>query len=141
MHLKPYEAGELASQHARRVRNVLSLCSVIMVGAGLGWGVHFALTGHHELVLLDIAIVLIGLTIGFLARGGQNRAASAVLIAAMWFVLGLLSVFQDIPSAAAPRSVVNGKWRVCRGSRDQLVAVLRFGQQQLGHANRSGVAG
>ena len=105
MDLKPYEAGELASQHARRVRNVLTLCSVIMVGAGLGWGGHFALTGHHELVLLDIAIVLIGLTIGFLAKGGQNRAASAILIATMWFVLGLLSVFQDIPSAAAPRSV------------------------------------
>ena len=88
-----------------RVRRVLTLGSVIMVGAGLGWGVYFSTTGHNGLVLLDIFIVLLGVTIGFLARSGQTRVASALLVVALWVILSLLSVFQDIPTPAAPRSV------------------------------------
>ena len=105
MHLIANKPEKYASRHALRVRRLLNMVSTMMVLAGIGWGAYFGSRGQFGLMVADAGLVLIGITMAWLTRQEKTRAASTLLIVSLWFILGVMALVQDIPTAAAPRSI------------------------------------
>ena len=93
--------GEL---HRRRVRLMLWLGSFLLTVLGTGWGVFFAIRGAWINVVIDLAMVLVGLAIGVLTQKKRTRMAFFLFIFTAFWVICAISLFFDVPSALAPRS-------------------------------------
>lgn len=101
----PLSAVEADARHTARVRRILMTTSAALIFAGLLWGVVFALRGDLWVLALDILMVATGLTCIHLTRGNRLLAASVLEIGVLFFVLCSLGFVQDVPTAAAPRSM------------------------------------
>lgn len=91
--------------HHHRVHRMLVVGHSVLVLASLFWGIHFAYMGWWHIAVSDVVMVLIGLLgLRWLQQGGLLRSA-VLLLAASVLILSLQSLYLDVPSAAAPRSV------------------------------------
>lgn len=95
---------------AGRVRLVVMASSSLMISLGTVFAVYFAVCDALPLVVLDVAVVALGLVLAMLqGHGGkqdQQRQRWAVigLVAGLLLIFGVTSAFLDIPTPDVPRS-------------------------------------
>ena len=99
--LVPVRPSEL---HRRRVRMMLWIGAALMVVIGLSWGIYFSTKGAWAIVIMDLAILSMGLTIGLLTHHKHTRRAFFLLVASMFVIICAVSLLLDVPSDQAPRS-------------------------------------
>jgi diguanylate cyclase len=91
--------------HLHRVRRMLAAGHGVLLTASLLWGVHFALLGWWPVVASDVLMCLVG-ALGFRwLHQGHTLRSGVLLVAACGLILTLQSLYLDVPSPAAPRSV------------------------------------
>ena len=93
--------------HRRRVRMMLWMGSGLMVVVGLIWGIYFSTKGAWAIVVMDLAILSMGLTISLLTQHKRTRLAFFLLVASMYTIICAVSLLLDVPSEQAPRSTHN----------------------------------
>ncbi len=97
----PIRPSEL---HRRRVRMMLWIGSAMMVVVGLSWGIYFATKGAWAIVVMDAAILAIGITSAWLTERKHTRRAFFLLMVSMFVIICAVSLLLDVPSPQAPRS-------------------------------------
>lgn len=97
----PIRPSEL---HRRRVRMMLWIGSAMMVVVGLSWGIYFATKGAWAIVVMDAAILAIGIASAWLTERKRTRWAFFVLVSSMFVIICAVSLLLDVPSPQAPRS-------------------------------------
>ncbi|QPF76487.1 EAL domain-containing protein [Roseateles sp. DAIF2] len=85
------------------MRRALRVGSVALVLVSLVWGGYFAWQGDTLLVAANLLMGGTGAWCVRLARRGDTRGASLLLVGMLLLVLCLMCVFLDIPSPRAPR--------------------------------------
>jgi EAL domain-containing protein (putative c-di-GMP-specific phosphodiesterase class I) len=88
-----------------RVRLMLYIGSLLLVGLGIGWAAYFAYLQKWAIVALDTLIVLVGFSVFGLTRRQRMRRAFYILLGTIFWVICGIAALLDIPSAAAPRSI------------------------------------
>jgi EAL domain-containing protein (putative c-di-GMP-specific phosphodiesterase class I) len=84
---------------------------MLLIGAGLlavqgaGWGLFFSVRGDWHMVATDMAMLLAGVGVGGLTHLKHTRWAFVLLGTSMFVLVVALSLWVDVPSAQAPRSV------------------------------------
>jgi class 3 adenylate cyclase len=91
--------------HDRRSKLILLMGNWVLVAAGLTWCIYFAFGKNWPLVAMDVCIIGAGLAGLNWLRRGQILHATLLLNAAMYVVLVGMSLFVDVPDAAAARSL------------------------------------
>lgn len=95
---------DVSARHRRRVRATLWFGSVFISLQGIGWAVFFAIRGIWPLVLIDLAVLLVGLGIGVLTHRRRTRLAFYLFLLGGSAVVCWSSLVNDIPSAEVPRA-------------------------------------
>jgi EAL domain-containing protein (putative c-di-GMP-specific phosphodiesterase class I) len=100
------KAPEGSTLLRRRASLIVQIAGASLSVLGLIWIAINALIGFSWLMfLLDIVLVLAGLTVLQLRRKDKVRLAGIVLYTVTFVLLCIFSVWLDIPSAVAPRSI------------------------------------
>lgn len=99
-----WNAADLGLIHQRRERRMRMLASLVMLIMGLIWAVVFALRGIWVIVMLDMALIISGLTVFRLSWRHQVRSANLVLFSVLLVVISGMAAILDVPNAAAPRA-------------------------------------
>ena len=89
---------------ANRVRLMVLASSVLMVVFGTLFAVYFSLRGAMPLVLLNFALVALGLVLAALGVGRRQGGATIVLIVGLMLILLVNSAIMDLPAPDLPRS-------------------------------------
>ena len=97
----PLDTG---ARHRRRVRTMLWFGASLLTVLGAMWAVFFSLQGVTGLVVVDIAMMSMGIGVGVLNYYKRTRLAFYIFITGTFIVVCGISWINDIPSAAAPRS-------------------------------------
>ena len=97
-------ASELGIMQRRRERRMLLLASFVMLVMGAGWGLFFGIARKWNLVALDLVLVIGGLSVMALTQRDRVRSASIVLFVVLFFVVSVIALVFDVPSAQVPRS-------------------------------------
>ena len=90
--------------HRRRVRMTLWIGAVLLIVLGLGWGSFFTSKGVWVLVVMDAAMLVVGIAIAVLTHYKRTRIAFFLLVLSMFAVIFGICLLIDIPNAQAPRS-------------------------------------
>ena len=90
--------------HQRRVRMMLWVASILMVGIGIGWSVFFALRGVWIIVAVEVCMVVLGAVVAWLTQRHRTRLAFFVMLATVYASLCVFGLVFDIPDAQVPRS-------------------------------------
>lgn len=96
--------SELRAIERRRVRRVLMAVGSLQAGITGAWGLFFSWLGVWHVVLMDLAMLAVGLAVLQLARRGRLRSAALLLLPLLYVNLVLMAAVFDIPSAEVPRS-------------------------------------
>ena len=96
--------AEIGLTRVRRVRRMLLLGSGCLVVLGLSWGLFFSSRGDWFIVVVDVALVAVGLAVAWLSRRGRERIASLLLLTSLLLVVCAIASVLDLPSASVPRS-------------------------------------
>ena len=94
----------ISTQHARRVFLMLRIAAGVLMAMGLVWGVTFTLRGDWFIVCMDVVLLVVGMLIWELAARNQIRVAFTVMFVTIFLVVSTVSLLQDIPNLAAPRT-------------------------------------
>lgn len=89
---------------ANRVRLMVLASSVLMVVFGTLFAVYFSLRGAMPLVVLNFALVALGLVLAALGVGRRQGGATIVLIVGLTLILLVNSAIMDLPAPDLPRS-------------------------------------
>ena len=101
---EPAARKPLRELHRRRVRMMLWLGSGLLSVLGLGWALYFGSQGAWAIVVMDIGMLVAGMTIAWLTWRKRTRFAFFLLFGAAFVVICGTSLLLDIPSQEAPRS-------------------------------------
>jgi EAL domain-containing protein (putative c-di-GMP-specific phosphodiesterase class I) len=93
------------AMHRRRMRRMLLLGSAILGLTSLFWGGFFAWRGYWTTASLDVVSVVLAATVARLTLDGHLRAASRLLVAALYVVLCIVALVFDIPTPQVSRSM------------------------------------
>jgi len=100
------KAPEGASLQRRRARLIVQIAGYSLSGLGFVWILINALIGFSWLMMaLDVVLVVAGLVMLWLHRQDRVRVAGIVMYAVTFVLLCVFSVWLDIPTAMAPRSI------------------------------------
>jgi EAL domain-containing protein (putative c-di-GMP-specific phosphodiesterase class I) len=91
--------------HEKRIRYLLLTGAAISLAFGLWWGAYFALRRSWYLMGLEVVVAIVAACTVLLARQGRTRAASALLLGALFALLCFGALVLDVPDTAAPRSI------------------------------------
>lgn len=97
-------ASAPAQTHQRRVRRMLWVGAVLMVAAGLGWSVFFAVHGVWVIVAVELGMAALGLVVAWLNWRLRPHAAFFVMLGVVYSSLWAFGLVFDIPDAQVPRS-------------------------------------
>ena len=95
---------ELGARHIRRVRATLWFGAVVLSLQGMGWAVFFIIRGAWPLVLIDLAVLAVGIAVGVLTHRRRTRLAFYLFLLGSFLVVCWSSLVNDIPSAQVPRA-------------------------------------
>jgi EAL domain-containing protein (putative c-di-GMP-specific phosphodiesterase class I) len=95
---------DIGARHRRRVRATLWFGAVFLSLQGIGWATFFVIRGVWPLVLIDLAVLLVGLGIGVLTHRRRTRFAFYLFLFGGYSVVCWSSLINDIPSAQVPRA-------------------------------------
>jgi hypothetical protein len=94
----------ISTQHARRVFLMLRIASGVLMAMGLVWAITFTLRGDWYIVGIDVLMLIVGALVWVLAGRSQIRLAFYVMFVTIFVVVTTISLLQDIPNLAAPRT-------------------------------------
>lgn len=103
-HVDSLARKPLRELHRRRVRLMLWIGSALLVVLGLGWAIYFSMLGAWPVVVMDLAMLGVGVAIAVLTQLKRTRIAFFLLVGAMFVVICAVSLLLDVPSEHAPRS-------------------------------------
>jgi EAL domain-containing protein (putative c-di-GMP-specific phosphodiesterase class I) len=92
------------SKHALRMRRTLLILGGACILSGVGWGTAFGMGGAWAMVVVELGLVLVGVTAIVLVRRGRQRLAAGLMISSLAAWLMVLCLALDIPTPAAPRA-------------------------------------
>jgi hypothetical protein len=75
-----------------------------MVSMGLLWGLFFSSRGYWAIVVMDVVIILSGLTVFWLTLRHRVRTANLILFSAMILLIVASTLLLDPPTLTAPRA-------------------------------------
>ena len=90
--------------HLRRVRMMLWVAAVLMMGIGLGWAVFFFARGAWVIVAVEGAMAVLGVVVAWLTQQRRTRLAFFVMLATVYSSICAFGLVFDIPDAQVPRS-------------------------------------
>lgn len=94
----------VSTQHARRVFLMLRIASGVLMAMGLVWAITFTLRGDWFIVGMDVFMLAVGAMVWVLAGRKQIRVAFYLMFVTIFVVVTTISLLQDIPNLAAPRT-------------------------------------
>lgn len=94
-----------STRHTRRVRRIVRAISFALIATGVVWGAVFAWHGNFWMLGMDLLLVGTGVVALRLLHSGNEMAASVLSVGMLFPILISMGLVQDVPSAAAPRSV------------------------------------
>lgn len=94
----------ISTQHARRVFLMLRIASGVLMAMGLVWAVTFSLRGDWFIVGMDIVMLIVGALVWVMAGRNRVRGAFYMMFATIFVVVTTISLLQDVPNLAAPRT-------------------------------------
>src|SRR6187402_2589313 len=94
----------ISTQHARRVFLMLRIASGVLMAMGLVWAITFTLRGDWFIVGMDVFMLAVGAMVWVLAGRKQIRVAFYLMFVTIFVVVTTISLLQDIPNLAAPRT-------------------------------------
>ena len=97
----PSSPGQL---HQSRVRMMLWVAAILMVGIGIGWSAFFALRGAWIIVAVEVTMAVLGLVVAYLTLRRRTRMAFFVMLTSVYSSLWAFGLVFDIPDAQVPRS-------------------------------------
>ena len=97
-------ADAISTQHARRVFLMLRIASGVLMAMGLVWAVTFTLRGDWFIVGMDAAMLAVGALVWVMTGRKQTRGAFYLMFVTIFVVVTTISLLQDIPNLAAPRT-------------------------------------
>ena len=95
---------EIGARHSRRVRATLWFGAAALSLQGIGWAVFFIIRGAWPLVLIDLAVLAVGIGVGVLTHHRRTRLAFYLFLLGSFIVVCWSSLVNDIPSAQVPRA-------------------------------------
>src|SRR5690606_3900869 len=99
-----WQGADLALVGQRRERRMRLLASLVMVSMGLLWGLFFSSRGYWAIVVMDVVIILSGLTVFWLTLRHRVRTANLILFSAMILLIVASTLLLDPPTLTAPRA-------------------------------------
>ncbi|MDZ7918740.1 EAL domain-containing protein [Rhodoferax sp.] len=90
--------------HHRRVRMMLWVAAVLMVGIGVGWAAFFFARGAWIIVAVEATMAVLGVVVAWLTQTGRTRLAFFVMLATVYSSICAFGLVFDIPDAQVPRS-------------------------------------
>jgi EAL domain-containing protein (putative c-di-GMP-specific phosphodiesterase class I) len=99
-----WQGADLALVGQRRERRMRLLASLVMVSMGLLWGLFFSFRGYWAIVVMDVVIILSGLTVFWLTLRHRVRTANLILFSALILLIAASTLLLDPPTLAAPRA-------------------------------------
>ncbi|ARV17542.1 Phytochrome-like protein cph2 [Curvibacter sp. AEP1-3] len=90
--------------HRHRIRLILWVSAGLLMGLGAGWSVFFGLTGEYEVAVVEFGLLLTGGCVAWLTHLRRTRAAFLLVSLVTYVVIGLFSLYFDVPDAVAPRT-------------------------------------
>ncbi len=94
----------LSARHHRRVRATLLFGAAFISLQGLGWAIFFAVRGAWSLVLVDVVMILIGVSAWVLTHRNRTRFAFYLFLLGCFAAVCWSALIMDIPSAQVPRA-------------------------------------
>lgn len=88
-----------------RIKVALETGGIAIAFIGLGWALLFAYLKVWPVVLIELVLMLVGLTALVLLKRNRIRSAVFLLLAGLFSIILGMSVFLDIPSSTTPRVV------------------------------------
>lgn len=98
------------------IRRVLYIGAGILCLNGVGWVPVFVAQGNYLGVVLDLFLLIFGISVTVLTRVSQLRAAFSLMVVSAYAVIVLMSVYMDIPTEHSPRVVHNYLLVIAMGS-------------------------
>lgn len=92
------------TQHARRVFLMLRIASGVLMTMGMVWAITFTLRGDWFIVSMDIVMLAVGALVWVMAGRQQIRGAFYTMFITIFAVVTTISLLQDVPNLAAPRT-------------------------------------
>ena len=90
--------------HARRVYLMLRISSAVLFAMGLGWALTFSLRGDWFIVGVDAVMMVVGVLVWRWAGAQRIRLAFYALFFTIFAAVCMVSLVQDLPNLAAPRT-------------------------------------
>ncbi|OYT88770.1 MAG: hypothetical protein CFE43_20805 [Burkholderiales bacterium PBB3] len=100
----PTHANDSNARHRRRVRAMLWFGAGMLTSMGAWWTLFFFNLGVKPLAMMEVGMLLTGLTVGALTYTKRTRAAFYLLILGAYVFITGIAWVMDIPSAEAPRT-------------------------------------
>ena len=89
------------------MRMTLWIGSALLIVLGLGWAAFFSSIGAWAIVVMDVAMLVVGIAIAVLTHFKRTRIAFFLLVISAFLVICGVCLLLDVPSAQAPRSTHN----------------------------------
>jgi EAL domain-containing protein (putative c-di-GMP-specific phosphodiesterase class I) len=102
--IKLWHSPDLALIGERRERRMRLLASLVLLLIGSFWGIFFSLRGEWGIVLMDLLMILCGLSVFILTLRNRVRLANLLLFGVIILVIVGTTLFMDPHTAAAPRA-------------------------------------
>lgn len=100
-----FSINPLDEIRTHRVKVALESGGLAIVFIGLGWVLLFSYLKIWPIVLIELILMLVGLTALVLLKRNRIRSAVFLLLTGLFSILLGMSVFLDIPSSTTPRVV------------------------------------
>ncbi len=97
-------AHDLQATHARRVRVMMLMASLLLLVLGLGWTVFFAVRGAWLVAACEASLMVLGATCWWLMQRQRVTLAVVLISLGLMAVFVGMAIFLDVPSAQVPRA-------------------------------------
>ncbi|MCZ4322951.1 putative bifunctional diguanylate cyclase/phosphodiesterase [Pseudomonas anguilliseptica] len=102
--IKLWHSPDLALIGQRRERRMRMLASLVLLLVGSFWGIFFSLRGEWGIVMMDLLMILCGLSVFILTLRNRVRLANLLLFGVIILVIVGTTLLMDPHTAAAPRA-------------------------------------
>ena len=100
----PSRNKDLDARHLNRVRLTLWFGATFLSLQGIGWAVFYSLRGVWGMVLVDVGILLVGLSVWLFTLLQRTRVAFYLFLFGAFIATVWSAVINDIPNAHIPRA-------------------------------------
>ena len=102
--IRLWHSPDLALIGQRRERRMRMLASLVLLLVGSFWGLFFTLRGEWGIVLMDLLMILCGLSVFILTLRNRVRLANLLLFGVIILVIIGTTLLMDPHTATAPRA-------------------------------------